>query len=220
MKEIIITYILSYIIIIISSCFYTLLGYNDLTFFINNKCIYILLVYYIITTIYLYKKNKIKEINLSLKSYLPLISLGISIAIIYNMILLKIIPSNFNNAKSLILLNISSGIIGPIFEEIVFRYIFFNKLKRKYQSPKAILINSIIFALIHLQPTKIIYAFIIGIILNIYYEKYKSIKAPILIHMAANIIVLFLTEYNIIVLLLAIINLIININLTKKIDIH
>ena len=217
MKEIIITYILSYIIIIISGCIYNLLGYNDLTFFINNICIYITLIYYIVITIYLYKKNQVKENNLSLKKYFPIISLGISIAIIYNMLVFKFIPPTTNNSISLPILIISSGIIGPIYEEILFRYVFYNRLKKKYSKEKSLLINSIIFSLIHIQPIKMIYAFILGIVLNLLYEKYKTIKAPILIHISANTIVLFLREYNLVVLLLSIINLIISFIIIKKV---
>lgn len=216
MKEIIITYILSYIIIIISASIYTLLGYNDLTFFINNHCIYIVIIYYILTTIYLYKKNKITENKVSMKLYYPLISLGISIAIIYNMIIFKFIPPTSTSSLPIFINIISSGVIGPIFEEILFRYVFYNRLKKKYSLKKSIIINSLVFALIHIHPIKIIYAFIIGIILNITYEKYKNIKVPILMHTSANIIVIFLTAYNPIILLLAIINLIINIKIIKE----
>lgn len=216
MKEIIITYILSYIIIIVSSGLYTLLGYNDLSFFINNYCVYIVIIYYILSTIYLYKKNKIKEEKNSFQSYYPLISLGISISIIYNMIIFKFSSPTTTSTLPLFINIISSGIIGPIFEEILFRYVYYNRLKKKYSVKKTIFINSLVFAIIHISPIKIIYAFILGIILNTYYEKYKNIKVPILIHIAANIIAIFLTEYNLVVLLLAIINLIINIMIIKN----
>ena len=216
MKEIIITYVLSYIIIIISAFIYLVLGYNDLNFFVDNICIYILLIYYLITIIYLYKKNKRTEKKLILKKYVPLISLGISIAIIYNTLLFKFFPKIIVTNNSLIIAIISSGIIGPIFEEIIFRYIFYNRLKKKYSIRKAIIINNIIFALIHINPIKVLYAFILGQVLTISYEKYKNIKAPIVIHIAANTIVLFLVEYNLIALLLAIINLIINILIITK----
>lgn len=212
MKEIILTYIFSYLIIIISGGIYNILGYNDLTFFLNNIAPIITIIYCIFTIIYLYKKNQIKEKILSLKNYFPLISLGISIAIIYNMIIFKFNPPiSTKNSLPLYILFITSGIIGPLYEEILFRLIFYNRLKTKYNIKKSIIINSIIFSIIHISPIKMIYAFILGIILNIYYEKYNNIKAPILIHMSANIIVLFLTEYNLTVLLLSIINLIISI---------
>lgn len=216
MKEIIVTYILSYIIIIISAGIYTLLGYNDLTFFINNCCIYIVIIYYILTSIYLYKKNKITENKILIKLYYPLISLGISIAIIYNMIIFKINPPTTTSTLPLFINIISSGVVGPIFEEILFRYVFYNRLKNKYSIKKSIIINSLIFAIIHISPIKIIYAFILGITLNITYENYTNIKAPILIHISANVIAIFLTEYNLIVLLLSIVNLIISIKIMKE----
>ena len=61
MKEIIVGYLLAFIITIISSLIYTTLGFNNLSNFINNYLIYILLIYYITTIIYLYKKNNKKE---------------------------------------------------------------------------------------------------------------------------------------------------------------
>lgn len=216
MKIVLITYILSYIVIILSGFIYNLLGYNDINFFTNNIAVYILLIYYLITIIYLYKKNPQKEKNLNFPHHFFLISSGISLATIYNMIIFKLTsPSPTTTTMPLLLLLISSGIIGPIFEEIIFRYMFYNKLKRKYTIKKSILINSLVFALIHIHPLKIFYAFILSIIINLYYEKYQTIKAPILIHISANIIVLFLTEYNILILLLAITNFLLALILTS-----
>ena len=116
------------------------------------------------------------------------------------------ITSNLSN----LFLLISSGIIGPIYEEVLFRYIFLNKLKQFNTTKKAIIINSLIFALIHINPIKICYAFILGLILNITYKKYKNIKAPIIIHISANIIVLFISTFNIYILVLSFIILLIN----------
>lgn len=215
LKEVIITYLLGYIIIIISCIIYTLLGKSNLTKFINHIAIYILLIYYLITIIYLYFHNKKQEPSLPIKSYFPIISLGISLALSMNMLIFKLIPPTNTRTISLSLAFLTSALIGPIYEEIIFRYIFLNKLKKFNTPKKAILINSIIFALIHLSPIKMIYAFILGITLNIAYEKYQNILAPILIHIAANTIVLFITEYNPYILLLSILNLIISLNLTN-----
>ena len=215
MKEIIVGYLLAFIITIISSLIYTTLGFNNLSNFINNYLIYILLIYYITTIIYLYKKNNKKETILSYEYYFPNILLGISIATIYNMIIFKYNPPIISNQTPLFLLILSTGIIGPIFEEIIFRYIFYNRLKKKYKTKIAILINSIIFSLIHINPINMLYAFILGIILNLSYEKYQHILAPILIHISGNIMVLFLTTYNPIVLFLGLINLIIYVYLIK-----
>ena len=117
----------------------------------------------------------------------------------------------------LIILLISSGIIGPIYEEILFRYILLNRLKTFNSTTKSIILNSIIFALIHINPIKICYAFILGLILNLTYQKYNNIIAPILIHASANIISLFLTEFNIYILILSTMSLIITIYTNKTI---
>lgn len=211
MKEIIITYILQYLIIIIPCLIYTSLGYKNLTNFINNKATIILLTFYIITIIYLIRKNKIKEKKYKLNNTYNLISIGISISIIMNMIIFKLTNNLSLRTIYLPLAIISSGIIGPIYEEILFRYIFLNRLKKYYSPKKAILINTIIFALIHINPIKIIYSFILGLIINITYTKHKNIISPILIHISANTIAIFLTEFNIYYLILSIILILINI---------
>ena len=212
-KEIFITYILNYVIIIISGFVYNLLGYNNINLFINNILPYIILLFYIITIIYLYYKNYQKENKFSPNQYYPLISLGISLAVFLNMIIFLIYPQKSTVTLSMPLAIISSGIVGPIYEEVLFRYLLYNRLKNKYSIKKSLLITATIFALIHLQPIKIIYAFLLGIIINIFYEKNKNILAPILIHISANTIVIFLSEYNTYILILSLINLIISITM-------
>ena len=212
-KEIFITYILNYLIIIISGLIYNLLGYNNVDYFLNNIIPYILILFYILTIIYLYKKNHHQETNLPSKKYFPLILLGISLATFLNMLIFLINPPATISTISIPLAIISSGIIGPIYEEIIFRYILYNRLKKKYSVKKSIIITTTIFALIHLSPIKIIYAFLLGLILNIAYEKHQNILAPILIHIAANTIVIILYDYNTYILLLSLINLTISIKL-------
>ena len=217
-KEIFTTYIINYLIIIILAIIYYLLGYTNIEIFLNNICSYILISFYIITIIYLYNKNHIAEKTLPYKHYFPLILLGISIATLLNMIIFLINPP-IAITKPTIITIISTGLIGPIYEEILFRYLLYNRLKKKYQVKKSILITTIIFAITHISPLKIIYAFLLGIIINIVYEKYSNIVAPILIHVAANIIVIFLYEYNTYIFILSLICLIISIILTTNIKI-
>lgn len=215
LKEIFITYIFNYLIIIISVLIYNLLGYNNLECFINSILPIILIIFYILTIIYLYKKNYTKEQSLSKKQYFPLILLGISLATLLNMIIFRLFPPTSTTSLPIIISVISTGIIGPIYEEILFRYILYNRLKKKYSIKKSILITTIIFALIHLSPIKIIYAFLLGLTMNILYERHKNILAPILIHISANTIVIFLYEYNTYILLLTIICLMLSIKLNK-----
>lgn len=126
-KEIIITYILNYLLIILSCIIYTILGYKDLEKFIQTFCPYILIMFMLLTIIYLYKKNKTPNQPLPKKFYFPLISLGISIAIFLNMIIFTIDPPQTKATIPLILAFFSSGLIGPIYEEILFRYLLYNR---------------------------------------------------------------------------------------------
>ena len=216
-KEIFITYILNYLIIIILCLIYTILGHNNLNLFLNTTCSYILLIFCILMIIYLYRKNYRKEPSLLIKHYFPLELLGISVATLLNMIILFLYPSQITSTISPLLAFVSSGLIGPIYEEILYRYLLYNRLKKIYSIKKSIVITTIIFALIHLSPIRIIYAFILGLILNISYEQHKNILAPILIHIAANTIVIFLDEYNTYILILSLISLTISIVLNTNI---
>ena len=76
--------------------------------------------------------------------------------------------------------------VAPILEEIVFRGVIMNNLK-KYGIKTAIIINSIFFALSHYNTDMIIPAFFTGIIFSYVAYKY-SIKYSILIHFFINAI--------------------------------
>lgn len=218
LKYIILIYIIQYVVVIISSAIYLALGYKNLTSFISNKASIILIITYLIFMFVILKKYKYQNKSLNKKIYFPLIYLGISIACLLNMLIYLITKTPSKEiTTSLYISIISTGIIGPILEEILFRYILLNDLK-KFNSPKkSIIIATIIFALIHGSPIKIIYAFILGLILNFIYHKYDNIKANILVHISANIIAIFLIEFNIYILILSSIGLIISAILLKRI---
>ena len=76
--------------------------------------------------------------------------------------------------------------VAPVLEEIVFRGVIMNNLK-KYGIKTAIIINSIFFALSHYNTDMIIPAFFTGIIFSYVAYKY-SIKYSILIHFFINTI--------------------------------
>ena len=209
MKEIVIAYILNYIIVIVFAFLYVLFDMGNLDSFIQGPSIYIINIFLIIVTFYLYLKNKRTEKKIQLKEILPFIALGISIALFLNMIILFFTNNHSKNIFPLYLMFFSSGIVGPIYEEILFRYIFYNRLIKKHSSLFALLINSFIFALVHFSFIKSLYAFVLGIILCLVYQKKKNILAPILIHIAANSIVLFISGFSISVFILSFINFVI-----------
>ncbi|MFV0527717.1 MAG: HAD hydrolase-like protein [Lachnospiraceae bacterium] len=91
----------------------------------------------------------------------------------------------FDNPLPLLLLVI--GVLGPVSEELVFRGLVFTRMK-KYMSPgKAILLSSLLFGLYHMNVVQFIYATCLGILMAALYEREKSLLAPMLYHIAANI---------------------------------
>lgn len=160
---------------------------------------------------------KLKSIKLSFKhNYFPYILLGISISIIYNMIIFKLGIKFDITSIPLILDIIASGIIGPIFEEILFRYSLINKLSKFNNNSLCMIISSFIFAICHNNLITIIYAFIIGLFNSYYYIKKKDILVPITIHISANIVSSFLFDFNPYILILGIILFGIGISTSKK----
>ena len=94
---------------------------------------------------------------------------------------------NDNHWKILIIIDIIiNTIIRPFLEEIVFRGVIMNNL-RKYGIRVAIIINSLLFGLSHYNVEMIIPAFLTGIIFSYVACKY-SIKYSILIHFLLNTI--------------------------------
>ena len=76
-------------------------------------------------------------------------------------------------------------VIGPIFEELMFRKIMFDRLST-YGNRLAILVTAVSFGLFHGNLEQFIYATGIGIILGIVYSKTGRIRYPIFLHMLGN----------------------------------
>ena len=127
MQEIVITYILGYFITFLACSIYSILGFRDLDSFMQSHCIYIIIIYYIFVIIYLFCHNRRQEKKINAIDVFPCIFFGVSFAILFNMIIFyfNTIHFQFENNIPLYLGFISSGIVGPIYEEFLFRYVFF-----------------------------------------------------------------------------------------------
>lgn len=88
------------------------------------------------------------------------------------------------------------GILAPVCEELVFRGLIFKRFRAQTGFVRSALISTFVFAFIHGNMIQMLYAFIMGMIFAYVYEKYGSVKAPIVAHIAANMISLICTEFN------------------------
>jgi len=86
------------------------------------------------------------------------------------------------------------GIIIPIMEEFIFRGLVFKRMRRYRTATHAIISSAIFFGLYHGNLVQTIYATLSGVLLAYLYEKYGSLKAPILAHILMNTVACLLTE--------------------------
>lgn len=89
---------------------------------------------------------------------------------------------------------ISSVIVTPIVEELVYRGIIFKRLKSMTKMPIAIFLSAFIFAMMHFNIVQFVFAFVLGIVIATIYAKTNHIFICILCHMAINGLAVFRTE--------------------------
>jgi len=205
--------VLSYLVIFISFIFYNLMGYTDMNKFLLTYGSYALVLFNIIYIIYLVKKNRI--LCRKTKPIFPFVMLGMGLSCFCNMIIIRINTSDVVEINKLFLF-LSSVIVGPIVEEIIFRYILVGKLEKFNNRFFTIILASLIFALMHNGIINVVYTFILGLVLNAVYMKNKNLLYPLIVHSGANLVVLFLNEFNVYILFVSFILLIISLFIVKR----
>lgn len=162
----------------------------NLTYYISTFCVFIIIVIF---------KNKERKIKLSFNFkvnntiFLGFIILGVIIYQIGVAFPFYAYISYFRNIQPIAtnpFISIDyiffAILLAPIAEEILFRGILFKGLLCSYTPKTSLIISSIFFALIHINPMQIFFASILGFILGYIYYKTKSLGNVILIHLFAN----------------------------------
>lgn len=78
-------------------------------------------------------------------------------------------------------------VAAPLTEEIMVRGVIYNDFKKATSVRVALLIQALVFGLIHGNIVQGTYAFILGLILGSIYHRYKTIWASILLHFSFNL---------------------------------
>lgn len=120
----------------------------------------------LLTVLFLIFEDHIRE----LFSFFPMIDLG------------GMQPSLL--AYGLFFINIC--ILAPIYEELLFRGILLRRFTLRWSPQKSIIISSIIFGIIHLNPINMVFAFALGCVLGYAYLKTKNIFIPMILHSFGN----------------------------------
>lgn len=91
-------------------------------------------------------------------------------------------------ASGMIVQVLGLGVIVPVMEELLYRGLFYQRLRETLPRRYAVCTAALIFALSHGNMIQIIYAFPMALLLHWFYEACGSLAAPVLFHMGANLI--------------------------------
>jgi membrane protease YdiL (CAAX protease family) len=96
-----------------------------------------------------------------------------------------------------LLLSVTIVVLAPLGEEILFRGFLQKKLEESWQDiTRAVLVTSLFFAFIHMNPVWIIQIYLLGVILGYLAWKTGSILTSLVLHSLNNGAALILTNYS------------------------
>ena len=85
------------------------------------------------------------------------------------------------------------GLLSPTMEEIMFRGILYNRMKRMFPIPLSIVVLSVLFGVFHGNLVQGVYGTLMGLMIVLFYEKWKSFAAPVIVHSVANLTIYILS---------------------------
>lgn len=100
-------------------------------------------------------------------------------------------------AGKLLIQIVSISVLIPMTEELIYRGLVCERLKRLVGDKIAIVASAILFALFHFNLLQAIYAFIIGLVLGYLYIKYDNVMYCIILHSVANLTAVLVNYFKI-----------------------
>lgn len=150
-------------------------------------------ILFTVSFIFILRKFTNKDKKVCFEKIFLLFMLGILLSLIIHVI--RLIIGNIKHEDFSLLVIFATGILGPIFEEYLYRGKVYSILKEKFKNRYAMMITTILFALSHSGIENILYAFLIGSILMIIYGKTNSLKATSAFHIGANVMSLLFVNF-------------------------
>ena len=93
---------------------------------------------------------------------------------------------------------ISSVIFAPIVEELLFRALMYRRMKGVFRGSTSktqvlpLIVSAMFFAVGHASVLQLVYGFIMGMVFAVLYDRRNTILAPVVMHMAANLITILI----------------------------
>lgn len=142
------------------------------------------------------KKFSVEDwIKVTVISVLACISLNIVISLLN----LQRFSSNYQNVSEAIYLSspvwqlVGTVLAAPIAEELIYRGVLYGRMREYVSKIPAAIFASLIFGICHGNIVQFVFAFCIGMLLCLTWEKYQQIRITIWMHMVVNVTSLALT---------------------------
>lgn len=150
-----------------------------------------------------YKKIKFREFISTMNLKMVMLFLILPVAVLkilpllglylmFTILLHKSASLSFHEPwLNFIFISINTIILGPIIEEILFRAVLFDRLRKFIPVAFAVVLSSLVFSLFHSEDSQIIITFILGIIFAVIYRRTQNLAYPIVLHAALNAMTVF-----------------------------
>lgn len=118
------------------------------------------------------------------------ICLNVIVSVIIDVLPASSSTSNYGEMMGMVtsgkfgLVLLSSGILAPVVEELIFRYGIFSIFSKKSETYKIIL-SSTLFGIAHMNLIQSTYAFLFGVVLGKLYKD-RNLAKPLLFHLVVN----------------------------------
>ena len=143
---------------------------------------------------YLYRADRMfrMDSDWNIKRLLQLAGVGAAASILFRVILEQFgMPGYESVEQNLLTENRGLQAIvllgaSPVLEEFFFRGVLYEKVKRVIGIKRGMILTALLFGLYHANISQGIYGFFMGLYLAWCMEHYQTVKAPIAVHIAAN----------------------------------
>ena len=78
------------------------------------------------------------------------------------------------------------GLLSPAVEEVLFRGIIYNRMKRVFPIKISVVISSLLFGVFHADLVQGVYGFLMGLLITGIYEMSRNFLYPLILHITAN----------------------------------
>lgn len=148
-----------------------------------------------------YARGEPQERSLSLQECGKIAGLGVvsnlALTTVLNLILVHFQFSNEVQeglfSSNILVQMIGLGVIVPWMEEVAFRGLVYNRLKDYNKKWPAALIAAAMFAVYHGNAVQILFAFPMALIIIGVYQRWNTLRAAVIFHMAVNVSSILIT---------------------------